>query len=75
MALARVCRAMLATPVTLKVKAGKMAWRSLSSHVTALSSTPMGTESPMGSQPNHTEKTKSSKSASQKAGVLEITRQ
>ena len=64
---------MLATPVTLKVKAGKMAWRSLSSHVTA--STPMGTESPMGNQPNHTEKTKSSKSASQKAGVLEITRQ
>ena len=38
-------------------------------------SIPMGTASPMGSQPSQTEKTISSSRASQKAGVLEMTRQ
>ena len=35
----------------------------------------MGTASPMGSQPSHTEKIISSSRASQKAGVLEMMRQ
>ena len=65
---------MLDTPVMLRVTAGRMACRSLSPAVTRLLSMPMGTESPAGSQPSHTEKTKRRRMASQKAGVLERSR-
>ena len=70
-----VCRAMFATPVMLRVSAGRMAWYSRSARVMLPASTPMGTDNPTGSQPSQTEKTISSRSASQNAGVLEISRQ
>ena len=74
----RVWRAMLATPVTLKVRAGQ-GWRGAAgpAHVTALLlHACMGTDKPDGqpAQP-HGEDQKQQECASQKAGVLEITRQ
>ena len=69
-----MCRAIFDTPVMLRVTAGRMACCSLSPAVTRLLSMPMGTESPAGSQPSHTENTRRRRIASQKAGVLEISR-
>ena len=62
------------TPVMLRVRAGSTAWWSRSRNVTLSAAAPMGTDSPMGNHPSQTENTISSRRASQKAGVLEISR-
>ena len=71
----RVWSAMFDTPVMLKARAGRIAWRKRSIRVTRIVSAPMGTDRPMGRTPNHTEKIMSSRRASQNVGVLEINRQ
>ena len=62
------------TPVMLRVRAGRTAWWRRSRKVTLSADTPMGTERPVGNHPSHTENTSSRRMASQKAGVLEMSR-